>query len=301
MPRPGSNDGFSILEMLVCTTVLVVIASVALTILGYSVKTYQSQQMEADMHAGLRSTLALMAQEIGQAGSIGSSAKTLNAAVTGSATAQTVTLNSVANVFVGEKITVDTGSAQELVQVTALPGSNQVTGIFKKNHASGAPVIAQGVFPQGILSSSTATSLKFFGDINADGSLAYVQYDFDSEAGTLTRSITTLAPGVTTRNASETLLTNLVANPDGSPFFQYGSAANVTVDGTTYTFIPSVAVSLTIQTSQPNPQTGAFVTMNKSFANFACRNILAGLTLAQSNPPVTERFQPIPPGLPLAP
>ncbi|MFN2406671.1 MAG: type II secretion system protein J [Pyrinomonadaceae bacterium] len=301
MPRPGSNDGFSLLEMIVCTTVLVVIATVALSILGYSIKTYQSQHMQADMHAGLRSTLALMAQEVGQAGSLGSTAKTLNAAVTGSATAQTVNLNSIANIFVGQKLTVDTGSAQELVQVTALPGLNQVTGIFKQNHASGAPVVAQGVFPQGILSSSTATSLKFFGDINADGSLAYVQYDFDSAVGTLTRSITTLAPGVTTRNASETLLTNLVANPDGTPFFQYSSATNVTVSGTTYTFIPSVAVSLTLQTSKPDLQTGGFVTMNKSFVNLTCRNVLAGLTLAQANPPVPERFQPTPPGLPLAP
>ena len=298
--RTQGEDGFSVLEMIVCTVVLVVVACTGLSVLSYSMKSYQSQQMQADMHASLRGTLALLSQEIGQAGSLNLAPKSISGVVIGSTAAQTVVLNSTQNIFIGEKLTVDTGSNQEVVQVAALPGFNQVTGIFKKDHANGSPVLAQGVFPHGILSASTATSLKFFGDINADGSLAYVQYDYDATAGTLTRSITTVAPGVTTQTASEKLLTNLVANPGGTSFFQYGNTTTVNTGSATYTFIPSVAVTISIQTSRVDPQTGAFVIMTKSVSNLTARNVLAGLSLAQASPAVTDRLQPTPPGLPLS-
>jgi len=293
--------GFSLLELMVSLTVMLIIAGASLSALSYSQKLFSSQQSQADMHAGLRGTFELMTQEIGQAGGLNFTPQTLGAAVTGGASGQTVTLSSTANIFIGEQLTIDTGSAQEIVAVTAIPSSYQVTGIFKQSHINGVPVVVRGVFPQGVLSTSTATSLKLFGDINADSSLAYVQYDCNTAAGTLTRSITTLAPGVTTRNTSQTLLTNLIANPGGTPCFQYGTAVAVTVGATTYTFIPSVALSLTVQTAKRDQQTGAFVTMTKSFSNLSSRNILAGLTLAQASPPITNRLQATPPGLPLGP
>lgn len=295
------NDGFSMLELLVSLTVLLIIAGGALSVLSYSQKLYSSQQSESDMHAGLRGTFELLTQEIGQAGALNFAPQTLTANVTGSNSAQTVTVSSVANVFVGEELTIDTGPSQEIVQVTAIPATSQVTGVFHQNHTSGGPVFALGVFPQGVLSTSTGTSLQLLGDVNADGSLDYVQYDCDTTAGTLTRSITTIAPGVTTRNPSQTLLTNLIANPGGTPCFQYGTAVPVTVGSTTYTFVPSVAVSLTVQTSKVDPQTGAFVTMTKSFSNLSSRNILAGLAMAQASPAITNRLQPIPQGVPLGP
>ena len=184
-----------------------------------------------------------------------------------------------------------------MVDVISLPSSTQVRGIFTQSHATGIAVTAYGVFAQGVLSSSTATALKLVGDINADGSLAYVRYDCDTTAGTLTRSITTLAPGVITQNASQILLNNLVANPGGTPCFQYGTA--VVASG--YTFVPSVAVALTIRSSQLDLQTGAYVTMTKSFSNLASRSVLAGLTMAQSSPAVTNRLQATPPGVQLTP
>lgn len=173
--------------------------------------------------------------------------------------------------------------------------------MFLQNHTTGDPVLAAGVFPQGVLSTSTATSLQIFGDINADGSLAYVRYDCDTTAGTLSRSVTTIAPGVTARTASQTLFTNLVPNPGGTPCFQYGTAIPVTVGSTTYTFVPSVAVSLTVQTSKQDPQTGAYVTMTKSFSNLASRNVLAGLAIAQASSPNTNLLQPTPAGVPYGP
>ncbi len=299
--RREQSDGFSLVELLVSLTVLLIIAGAALSALSYSQKLFSSQQSQADMHAGLRGTFELMTQEIGQAGALNFATQTLTPTINASSSVQNVPISSSANMFVGEQLTVDTGSAQEIVQLTAIPDSTHINAIFNQHHSAGAPAFAQGVFPQGVLSSSTATSLQLVGDVNADGALDYVQYDCDTSAGTLTRSITTLAPGVTTRNTSQTLLTNLIANPGGTPCFQYGTAVAVTVGSTTYTFIPSVALSLTVQTSKRDPQTGAFVTMTKSFSNLSSRNVLAGLTMAQASPPVTNRLQATPPGLPLGP
>ncbi len=303
MKHKTLNDcaGFSMIEMLISLTVLILVAGTALSALTYSQKLFGSQQMQAEMHAGLRGTFELMAQEIGQAGALNFTPQTLTAAVTGSSSAQTVAISSSANIFVGELLTVGTGSSKEIVAVASIPNGTQVTGIFKQSHATGEVVFAQGVFPQGVLSSSTGTSLKMVGDVNADGTIVYLQYDCDTTAGTLMRSVTTLAPGVTTRNSAQTLLTNLVPNPGGAACFQYGTAVTVTAGSSTYTFVPSVAVALSLQTSKRDPQTGAFITMTKSFSNLSSRNVLAGLTMAQASPAITNRLQPTPPNVPLGP
>ena len=289
------SGGFSMLELLVSLTVLLIVAAITLAALNSTQRLYTSQQTQSDMHAGLRGAFELMTQEIGQAGALTSDVKTLTPTIHSGPSAQNVAISSTNGIFIGEKLTVDTGSSQETVAVTDV-GSNQVSAIFTKDHSGGALVVARGVFPQGVLSDSTSTSLKLFGDINADGSLVYVQYDCDTAAGTLARSVTTITPGVTTQNASTLLLTNLVANPSGTPCFQY--AGSITASG--YTFVPSVGVSLTVQTSQRDPQTGSFVTMTKSFSNLSSRNVLAGLALAQASPAVTNRLQPTPPNLPLS-
>ena len=134
---------------------MLVVASAAFYTLDQSQKVYGSQQLQSDMHATLRSAFELMAQEVGQAGSVDFAPTTLSAAVTGSTSAQTATLASSANIFVGEELTVDTGANQETVQVTSLPGTNEVKGIFTLSHASGAAVTAYGVFPNGILAPTT--------------------------------------------------------------------------------------------------------------------------------------------------
>ena len=291
------SKGFSLLELMVSLTVMLIVSAATLSALSYSQRIFVSQQSQADMHSGLRAAFESMTQEIGQAGALNFGPQTITAAVTGSTSAQTISVSSTNGAYVGMLLTVGTGSTQEVVTITAVPSSNTISGIFKQSRAVGTPIVARGVFPQGVLSGSTSTSMSLFGDINADGSLIYIQYDCDTNAGTLSRSATTLAPGVTTRAASVILLNNLVANPDGTPCFQYG--ASVTASG--YTFIPSVAVSLTVRTSQRDPQTNAYVTMTKSFSNLSSRNVLAGLAMAQASPAITNRLQPTPPGLPLGP
>jgi prepilin-type N-terminal cleavage/methylation domain-containing protein len=373
------SNGFSLLEIMVALAIFLVITGAVFSAMSTSQRASQGQQLKADMYLNLRGATELMAQEIGQAGlvSLPSPAPTLSGIVTGSSTAQAVTVSSATSMFVGEKLLIDAGGSQELVSLTAVnPGSNQITAVFNKSHSSGAVINALGVFPDGVLNSSTATQLQLFGDLNADGSLVYVHYNCDTTAGTLTRSITTVTPSVTTSNASQVMLSHLIANPGGTPCFQYttqqvsltqtlgtgvgtqttfmGAIANVpisagtvsihagSVTGTdngsgsisgggissgtvnyttgaisvTFAVAPSsgtavtvtstwsqvlvtnVAITLSVQTSTPDPQTRVYLTMTKSLLNLAPRNVLTSLELATV--PFADRLQPTPPNLPLS-
>ncbi len=273
--------------------VLLVVSGATLSALSTYQQLFTSVQMKADMHSGLRGTTELISQEVGQAGLLNYAGTTLSAAVTGSGTAQTVNLASTSGIFVGEKLLIDAGATQETVAVTAVT-STSVTGIFTASHANGAIVEAVGVFPQGILSTSTATQLQLVGDINGDGSLVYVQYDCNTAAGTLSRSNTPIASAHI--NASQIVLQGLVANPGSpaTPCFQYTTA---TAGG--YTFVTSVAMTLTAETAEVDQQTGQYAKVTKSFDNLSSRNILSGLAMAQATG-WTSHLQSTPPGLPLS-
>jgi len=217
----------------------------------------------------------------------------LTANVTGSSSAQTVTVNFVTSMFVGEKLLIGAGSSEELVTVTALDTSaNTISGVFTQSHSIGAPINVLGVFPSGVLSSSTANELQLLGDINADGSLVYIHYDCNTAAGTLTRSVTTVAPGTTASNSGQILLNTLVPNPGVPACFQY-----TTVTAAGYTFVTNIAITLTVRTTTIDPQTGAYKTLTKTLRDLAPRNVLFGLELA--NVPFPSRLQPTPPNLPL--
>ena len=378
------GHGFSLLELLVSVALFLLITGAVFSAMTSTQKLSQTQQLKADMYLNLRGATELMAQEIGQAGLVSlppSPSPTLSGNVTASSSAQTVAVSSVTSMFVGEKLLIDAGTSQELVTLTAVSTSlSQITAIFNNSHSNGAVINVLGVFPSGVMSSSTATQLRLFGDINADGSLVYVHYDCDTTAGTLTRSITKVTPSVTTSNASQTLLNHLIANPGGTACFQYttaqvpltqaitqtvgtGNGTQTTFSGTipnvpvksgslsvaaggvtgidngsggitgagissgtvnyttgalsvtfvaaptsgtpvtaTYTwspiFVTNVAITLSVETSTPNPQTGGYLTMTKSLLNLAPRNVLIGLELANGSN--TARLQATPPNLPLS-
>lgn len=305
------HDGFTLLEMMVSLTVMLVVAGAAFAALDQSQKVYGTQELQSDMHASLRSAFELMTQEIGQAGSLNFTPTTTSAAVTGGAAAQTVTLASSANIFVGEQLTVDTGVNLEIVSVTSLPATNQIRGIFTLSHASGVPVNAQGAFPNGILNTAAGNTLQIFGDINANNTLAFVQYDCNpgtsSAPGTLSRSFTTLAAGVTTKTASQVLLSNLVSNPGGTSCFTPSmgaggsvTAGNCNAGGNTFTCVTDMQIMLTVQTSQEDPQTHAFVTETKSFLNISSRNVFCAYMIATATSPTPALLQVTPPGVPLS-
>jgi hypothetical protein len=199
--------------------------------------------------------------------------------------------------FVGEKLLVDLGASQEVVAIQTILSGNRITGTFANTHTSttASPVLVSivGIFPQGVLSTSTASQLQLIGDINSDGNLYYVVYNCDAASGTLTRSITQLP--ATTASAADILVQNVIANPGGTlcNIFTYATPVTVAVAGNNYTFIPSVGVTLTTQSAQPDPQTNQYAQMTKSFLNICPRNVLFGLNLANGG--TADRLQPLPP------
>jgi Tfp pilus assembly protein PilW len=159
---------------------------------------------------------------------------------------------------------------------------------------AGAAVNGSGVYPQGILSSSSATTLTLFGDINGDGTLVQVQYVCDaSTSHTLTRSVTPYSPSASV-NPGVVLVDNVYPNPGGTACFQYATS----VSAASYTFIPGVAFTITVQTPYKDLQTGVYIQMTKSFLNLSPRNILAGIDMANTTG-MSSRLLATPTGLPL--
>jgi prepilin-type N-terminal cleavage/methylation domain-containing protein len=283
------SRGFSLLELLVSMAAMLAVSAAAFSLLNACQRSYAATVLKVDMNSGVRSAVELLTQEIGQAGLLNPPPVALNQAVVQSPNPQAVNVTSTAGMFVGEKLLIDPGTVPEVVAVTAL-SATAITAKFSQAHANAAPVVASGVFPQGILSTSTATQLQLLGDINADGTLMYVRYDCNAAAGTLSRSITPITAAVS--NAPVVLVENLLPNPGGTPCFTYTSS---TVGG--FTFVTTVGITMTVQTAYRDPQTGSFDTLTKSFMNLSPRNIRSGLEMA--NLTLTDRLQPTPPGIPL--
>jgi hypothetical protein len=87
---------------------------------------------------------------------------------------------------------------------------------------------------------------------------------------------------------SQILLTNIVANPAGTPCFTYQTS----LVGTT-AYVTDVAITLTVQTQQVDPITKRYQLETKALLNVSPRNVfnvweLAGMSL-------TNRVQPTPP------
>src|SRR6266536_768418 len=131
-----ADKGFSLLELMVSTAVMLVVAGGAFGALNYYQKTYQRTEISADMHDNLRSAIDLIIQEVGQAGSLNLGAtlgsRNLRIAVLGSPGAQVVLLNDTTGIFAGEQLLVDAGANQALVTVTTL-GANSLNGGFKND------------------------------------------------------------------------------------------------------------------------------------------------------------------------
>jgi len=64
------------------------------------------------------------------------------------------------------------------------------------------------------------------------------------------------------------------------------------------TLITNVTITLSVETSTPDPQTGQYQKMTKSLLNLAPRNVMTALELANSA--FMRRLQPTPPNLPLS-
>src|SRR5262249_44611608 len=153
-------------------------------------------------------------QEVGQAGRLAfKTAVTLSAPVTAQITCDPATpfvnsvvvgVNSIAGMWADVPaisyvmLTTLDGDSQETFRVAAVhhsSGNKTLTACFTKAHAAGTVLQPLGAFatgvvpPTGIVNGSSATVLKLFGDINADGDMVYVEYTCDTVNHKLYRNV----------------------------------------------------------------------------------------------------------------
>jgi len=308
--RPGSESGYSLLELLVSVAILMIVSGTALEGVFRLTKVSQTVSNRVEMHSGVRNATELLQQEVGQAGRI-ALPHTVQLSAAASAGPATVALKSVdaagntittANptdsLFVGEQLTVGAGANEETVKVTAVDTTNKtVTATFAFAHAGNAPVNVYGGFAYGVVpklnsdgttftNGSTGSVMKIFGDINSDGTLMYVEYSCDTAGGNLYRR--TMAFNATSKpaiTADMTLLNNITANPDGSACFTYDQRSISKIP-----YVVDVAITLTVRTPEKDPVTGLYQTETKALLNVSPRNVFNVWQLAGLN--VTNRVQP---------
>jgi Tfp pilus assembly protein PilE len=301
-----NEAGFTLIELLISTLVLMVVSGIVMRGTMDLMQTGDTVANRANMHSGVRNATVLLQQEVGQAGRISlPGLVTLSAAVaTG---AQTVVVNSVAGMFVGQRLVIDAGSLEETVTLTNVStASNQISAEFAFSHALGARVSTLGGFSAGVIpttmaNGSTGMVLKILGDINGDGGLVYVEYTCDVPNGRLFRNVmaydAVAKPALT---VEQILLDNLLPNPpdlNGTvrPCFTYEQR---TFSGTTY--VIGVAIMTTVRTEARDPLTNDFQMMTKALLNVSPRNVFNVWQLASLG--YQNRVQPIPPSvLPLIP
>jgi len=298
MRRLRAESGFSLIELLFATGLLLIVSSIVTTALMQMTGAQKTIWNRTEMHSGIRGATELLQQEVGQAGRItlpGTGVVTLTAAITGipayaaSCTPLTVTLSSTTGMWgsasTGIALTFLDGDNEETVRVTAISG-NQITACFWKNHIANTPVRALGGFatgvlpPTGIVHGSDSTHLKLFGDINGDGNMVYIEYYCDTTDGVnkLYRNVVAFNAGSLPANDdSMVLLGNIKQNPtepDGTvrPCFAY-QTAQASVNSTTFTFVMDVAITLTVETEQLDPVTGVKQKETKALLNVSPRNV----------------------------
>jgi len=302
-------SGFSLLEMMISIFLLIGVAGVVMSGMMQTTRTEGTVENRTEMHASVRSATELMQQEIGQAGRVSlppvanCCQMTTAVTTTGAPTTATLTTGLGAGMFVGEYLVVDAGINQETVQVSAISGDT-ITAIFGLTHPTApVPVAVQGGFGTGIVpesanpynmtNGSDGTHLKLYGDINGDGNMVYVEYVCDyANSGNLYRSVTSFSAG--TIVAKQILLPNLASsgNPNNTPCFVYQERPiNCNSTASNPCFVSDVAVTLTVQTQQPDPFTGLYQKETKALLNVSPRNVFDAYDLSTLS---NNRVQPMP-------
>ncbi|HVH25111.1 MAG TPA: type II secretion system protein [Vicinamibacterales bacterium] len=193
------------------------------------------------------------------------------------------------------------GDKQETVRVAAINAGATpptITACFLNDHAAGTVLVplggfATGIIPDtGIVNGSSGSVLKMYGDINGDGHMVYVEYTCDTTAHNLYRNVMPFdamsKPPVT---AAQILLSNIIDNPGGTPCFTYQRNTRV-IQGTPFTLVTDVAITLTVQTQQQDPVTKQYQTETKALLNVSPRNVFNAWALASIG--YTDRIQSTP-------
>lgn len=292
LTRTRSESGFSLVELLVATGLLLVVSAIVTGALTQMRNSQMTIANRTAMHSGIRGATELLQQEVGQAGRIslpGAGTVTLTGPIAAAAlcdttnpatNAVTVPVNAVTGLFAGMMLTTLDGDSSETVTVVSVNTGSTITACFSLAHAAASVTamplggFATGIIPPtGITNPSSGSVLKMYGDINNDGNMVYVEYTCDLAARNLYRN--TMAFDAAAKPAvsdSDILLDNIVANPDNTACFQY-QTATITVNGTDYTFVLDVAVTLTVETQQVDPITKVRQTETKALLNVSPRNV----------------------------
>jgi type II secretory pathway pseudopilin PulG len=279
------QSGFSLVELLVATGMLLVVSSVVTSALMQMTKSQTTIWNRTEMHSGIRGATELLQQEVGQAGRAALSATvSLNAAVAAAAscnpavpatnavsvavvskdaTGTVVTsvngINPLTGIFASASpvaymlLTTLDGDAQETVPVAAVnAGASTIQACFTKAHAVGTVLSPLGGFatgivpPTGITNGSSATVLKMYGDINSDGNMVYVEYTCDTTAHNLYRNVVAYNAGSKPQvTTSQILLGNIIVNPGGTPCFTYQTTTQI-VPGTGISYTFVLDVAVTL-------------------------------------------------------
>jgi len=239
------EEGFSLIELVVCMLILLPAMGAALSLFSVGTRQQTEEHGNIDANQEARAGLEMMITEIAQAGSHGDWATTLNSGISGSTDAQTVKVDSAEGFTVGDWVDVGTGANLESVEIIAV-AETSISGVFIVNHDAGDPVrlfalpYAAGVIPSGGMgpnAQSTATTLRFFGDINGDSTIQYVEYVYDIGNNQITRSITPIGQG--NKSGAVPFIRNISRN-----------SARFTLSTDGMGVVTSVGVEFTVQNSQ---------------------------------------------------
>jgi hypothetical protein len=219
--------------------------------------------------------------------------------------------------FIGEQLLVDDGTNPEVVTVTAAAPPTY-TAVFLTAHPANAALYSLGAFASGIVppdgasaacttagytaftNGSTCSKLKLYGDLNNDGNIWYVEYNCaagtQAAPGFLYRNpmlYTTAAAAKPANDATRILLSNILTNPNDPSnnavsCFNYQTKA----DPLGNTYVVDVAVTLTVQTQNLDPQTHQFQTETKALLNVSPRNVFNAYILSTLGS--NTRVQPMP-------
>jgi Tfp pilus assembly protein PilV len=308
--------GFSLIETMVALAVLFAVGGIVMSGMVQLMKTQGTIANRTDMHTSVRSATELLQQEIGQAGRVSLASPTANvtlsaAVLAGAGVATAFTLiasdNSAVTVYQNEVLTVDLGATQEVVTLASGSGASG-TALFQNPHAAGAPVSVLGAFATGIVPpgaaapnspGSSGTVLKLYGDINGDGNMVYVEYTCTpgttAAPGTLYRNQMSITGAKQPVDNTMILLNNVLTNPNdpsGNPVPCFTYQIQPLGAGTCVT---DVAVTLTVQTQNKDPQTGQFQQETKALLNVSPRNVVEVYDTASLTDPL--RAQVIPPSV----
>jgi prepilin-type N-terminal cleavage/methylation domain-containing protein len=231
-----NSRGFTILELMIGMAVFLVISGAVLGAMSRFQANYRSSEVTTAMQQQLRSTMELMAQEIGQAGLQASTVEgaatagdatlvapyriTSAITVTGLQSVNVTTNTGVFGSYVGQWLNVVGDANPEAIQITLIPAANSIQANFGYTHAANTvTAYPLGVFPHGILSDQSNPSatgggkLAMFGEINGSGNgLWAVRYACPATfPGPLTRTMWDLSTNPPTAASSYNLIDNVSA------------------------------------------------------------------------------------------